>query len=297
MVHTLRAKLQKKQFVVTVEMEPPRGADPWGVYEKMRPLAGLVDAVNIADSPMAKMRMSPIALAYLVQNELNLETIFHLTCRDRNQLGLQSELLGAHALGVKNILTLTGDKPEQGDHPQATGVFDVDAIGLGKIANSLNNGEDMLGNAIEGKTNFFIGGVVNPTSDDLEAELEKLHRKIDAGVGFFQTQPIFDLGQLEKFLRIADQINVPIIYGLMPLKSAKLAKYLNRQVPGVHVPDQLIDRLEIKGREAGQEIAEELFKEMKQSLQGVHIFPMGDIQLVETLLKENYENVGCKEAI
>ncbi|MFT9493756.1 methylenetetrahydrofolate reductase [Anaerosolibacter sp.] len=297
MVHSLRTKLQQKQFVVTVEMEPPRGADPWGVYEKMRPLAGLVDAVNIADSPMAKMRMSPIALAYLVQNELNLETIFHLTCRDRNQLGLQSELLGAHALGVKNILTLTGDKPEQGDHPQATGVFDVDAIGLGKIANSLNNGEDMLGNAIEGKTNFFIGGVVNPTSDDLEAELEKLHRKIDAGVGFFQTQPIFDLGQLEKFLRIADQINVPIIYGLMPLKSAKLAKYLNRQVPGVHVPDQLIDRLEVKGREAGQEIAEELFKEMKQSLQGVHIFPMGDIQLVETLLKENYENVGCKEAI
>lgn len=297
MVHSLRTKLQKKQFVVTVEMEPPRGADPWGVYEKMRPLAGLVDAVNIADSPMAKMRMSPIALAYLVQNELNLETIFHLTCRDRNQLGLQSELLGAHALGVKNILTLTGDKPEQGDHPQATGVFDVDAIGLGKIANSLNNGEDMLGNAIEGKTNFFIGGVINPTSDDLEAELEKLHRKIDAGVGFFQTQPIFDLGQLEKFLRIADQIKVPIIYGLMPLKSAKLAKYLNRQVPGVHVPDQLIDRLEIKGREAGQEIAEELFKEMNQSLQGVHIFPMGDIQLVETLLKENYENVGCKEAI
>jgi 5,10-methylenetetrahydrofolate reductase len=297
MIDLLREKLIHKQFVVTVEMEPPKGADPWGVYEKMRPLAGLVDAVNIADSPMAKMRMSPIALAYLVQNELNLETIFHLTCRDRNQLGLQSELLGAYALGVKNILTLTGDKPEQGDHPQATGVFDVDAIGLGKIAQSLNNGQDMLGNAIEGKTDFFIGGVVNPTSDDLESELEKLHRKIEAGVGFFQTQPIFDIGQLEKFLKIADRINVPIIYGLMPLKSAKLAKYLNRQVPGVHVPDHLIDRLEIKGREAGQEIAQELFKEMKQSLQGVHIFPMGDIQLVESLLKENYEHEGCKEAI
>ncbi|MBB6216931.1 5,10-methylenetetrahydrofolate reductase [Anaerosolibacter carboniphilus] len=297
MTHSLKTKLMKKQFVVTVEMEPPRGADPWGVYEKIKPLSALVDAVNIADSPMAKMRMSPIALAYLVQKELNLETIFHLTCRDRNQLGLQSELLGAHALGVKNILTLTGDKPEQGDHPDATGVFDVDAIGLGRIASNLNNGQDMLGNPIEGKTDFFIGAVVNPTSEDLQAELEKLHRKIDSGVGFFQTQPIFDMVQLEGFLKIADQINVPIIYGLMPLKSAKLAKYLNRQVPGVHVPDRLIDRLETKGREAGQEIAEELFLEMKKSLSGVHIFPMGDIQLVETLLKENYENVGCKKAI
>ncbi|NLT96165.1 MAG: 5,10-methylenetetrahydrofolate reductase [Clostridia bacterium] len=280
----LREKLDRKQFVVTVEVEPPKGASPWGVYEKMRPLTRLVDAVNIADSPMAKMRMSPIALAYLVQKELGLETIFHLTCRDRNILGLQSELLGAYALGVKNILTLTGDKPGQGDHPQATGVYDVDSTGLIKTANFLNKGRDYSGNALDTSTDFFIGAVANPTASDLEREIERIQVKIEAGAGFFQTQPIFDIRQLERFLNKFPNPPVPIIYGLMPLKSLKLAKYLNANVPGVHVPENLLNRLESKGREGGLEIARELLREMRQMVHGVHIFPMGDIDLVRTLL-------------
>ena len=271
----LKEKLLKKQFVVTVEMEPPKGANPWGVYEKIRPLAQWVDAVNIADSPMAKMRMSPIALAYLVQKELGLETIFHLTCRDRNILGLQSELLGAYALGVKNILTLTGDKPSRGDHPQATGVYDIDSSGLILTAKYLNDGRDYTGNALIDATDFFIGAVANPTASDLEAENEKMQAKIEAGVNFFQTQPIFDIKQLERFIKKYPNPPVPIIYGLMPLKSLKLAKYLNANVPGVYVPEGLLSRLEAKGREAGLEIAVELINEMRQMVSGVHIFPMG----------------------
>ncbi|SNS06240.1 5,10-methylenetetrahydrofolate reductase [Anaerovirgula multivorans] len=284
---TLKRRLEENEFVITMEIEPPKSGDVKETYEKIKPLLKLVDAVNITDNPMASMRMSSIILGYLVQRDLNTEAIFHFTCRDRNKLALQSELLGANALGVKNILTLTGDSPEQGDHPDATGVFDMDSIGLAKVAHNLNNGKDSMGNPIEGQTDFFIGAVVNPTAEDIEKELDKLHQKIEAGVGFFQTQPIFDIKKLEKFLKKVDNIQVPIIYGLMPLKSVKLAKFLNRKVPGIHVPDELIDRLEIKGREAGKEIAEELLQEMKKIVPGVHIFPMNDNELIEELLKNN----------
>lgn len=284
---TLKQRLEENQFVITMEMEPPKSGDVKETYEKIRPLLNLVDAVNITDNPMASMRMSSITLGYLIQRDLKTEAIFHFTCRDRNKLALQSELLGANALGVKNILTLTGDSPEQGDHPDATGVFDMDSIGLAKVAHNLNNGKDSMGNPIEGKTDFFIGAVVNPTADDIEKELDKLYQKIEAGVGFFQTQPIFDIKQLEKFLKKVDNIQVPIIYGLMPLKGVKLAKFLNRKVPGIHVPEELIDRLEIKGREAGKEIAEELLQEMRKLVQGVHIFPMNDNELIQELLKKN----------
>ncbi len=286
MTNSLREKLQSRQFVVTVEIDPPKGACPWEVYERMRLLARVVDAVNIADSPMARMRMSPIALAHLVQEELDLEAVFHLTCRDRNLLGLQSELLGAFALGVKNILTLTGDKPQMGDHPEATGVFDVNSAGLARIASSLNRGYDIVGNPLDSSTDFFIGAVANPEAEDLEEELEKINSKIDAGVGFFQTQPVFDLKRLELFLEATHSCHVPFIFGLMPLKSVKLAKYLNDNVPGVNVPQGYIDRLQVKGRQAGLEIAIELMHEMKSMVSGVHIFPMGDVSLVETMLIE-----------
>lgn len=286
-MNDFKSKLENRQFVTTVEIDPPKGASPWGVYEKMKNLKGLVDAVNIADCPMGKMRMSPIALAYLVQNELELETIFHLTCRDRNVIGLQSELLGAYALGVKNILTLTGDKPENGDHPQAKGVFELDSTGLIKLANTLNQGTDMMGNNLNEATDFFIGGVANPTAIDFEKEINKVQLKLDEGVRFFQTQPIFDLKSLENFINKVDHTSAHYIYGLMPLKNVKLAKYLNKNVPGIEVPDKIIDRLQLKGREAGLEIAKELYSEMKNTVSGVHVFPMGDVLLVEELLQEH----------
>lgn len=283
----LRKKLENKKFVVTVEVEPPKGANPWGVYEKIKLLEHLVDAVNIADSPMAKMRMSPIALAHLVQNQLKVEGIFHLTCRDRNILGLQSELLGAYALGVKNILTLTGDKPQRGDHPEATGIYDVDSMGLIKMVKTLNRGFDLMGNSLDEPTKFMVGAVANPTAPDIEKELEKINAKIQGGVDFFQTQPIFDLKQLEEFYKVFPNCTVPIIYGLMPLNSVKLAKYLNKNVPGIQVPDTIIDKLQLKGREGSIEIAQELFREMRKMVPGVHIFPMGDFPLVESILTDD----------
>ncbi len=286
MVRNLKNKLENNEFVVTMEVEAPKSPNPQGVYEKIKPLIHHLDAINITDNPMAKLRINPIVLGHLIQKNLNIETIFHFTCRDRNTLGIQSELLGANALGVNNILTLTGDDPKVGDHPNAIGVFEVDSTGLVKIAHGLNQGLDAMGNPIEEKTDFLIGGVVNPFAKDLEVELEKLYKKIEAGVRFFQTQPVFDINGLENFLEKVEKIPVPIIYGFMPLKSAKLAKYLNKNVPGITVPKDLVDRLEIGGREAGIEIGKELFKEMKKKTRGIHIFSMGDTDFIQALLKE-----------
>ena len=185
----LQQKLKQNEFVITMEVDPPRGADPWPVFSAIHGLAKRLTAVNIADSPTAKLRMSPIALAHLVQNNLHLESIFHLTCRDRNLLGLQAELLGAYALGVRNILTLTGDDPKLGDHPDATGIFDVDSKGLAHIAKQLNQGLDYHGNELSDATDFFVGAVANPVMDDLTKEAQRVQQKIEHGVQFFQTQP------------------------------------------------------------------------------------------------------------
>ncbi len=286
MAKSLKEKLEEKKFVITVEVDPPKGADPWGTYEKIHPLAKVVDAVNIADCPMARMKMSPIALAHLVQNTMGLETIFHLTCRDRNILGLQSELLGAYAMGVKNILAVTGDGPKKGDHPNAKGVFELNSMGLIEVAHKLNAGFDYEGNPLADQTDFFIGAVLNPTAPNMDVEFKRIEKKIDSGAHFFQTQPVFDIKQLEDFMSQASHIKVPIIYGLMPLKSLKLANYLNKNVNGIHVPERLLQRLEEKGRDAGIEIAKELYEAMKEMVHGVHIFPMGDPSMATSFLHE-----------
>ena len=261
----LREQLEQKKFVVTMEVDPPRGADPWPVFLAIHDLADKLTAVNIADSPTAKLRMSPIALAHLVQAQLKLETIFHLTCRDRNLMGLQAELLGAHAMGVRNILTLTGDQPELGDHPDASGVFDVDSKGLAQMAASLNLGQDYYGRELDNGTNFFIGAVANPAMKDIAHEAERVHEKIAHGVQFFQTQPV--------------------IYGIMPLKSVKQAHYMNENVPGVHVPDEMIAILEKEGAEGGMRYIQDLVQKLKPIAAGIHIFPMRQYQLAERIIE------------
>lgn len=248
----LRQQLKEKSFVVTMEVDPPRGADPWPVFTAIHDLADRLTAVNIADSPTAKLRMSPIALAYLVQDRLNLESIFHLTCRDRNLLGLQAELLGAYALGVRNILTLTGDDPKLGDHPDAT--------------------------------DFFVGAVANPVMEDLQKEAARVREKIEHGVQFFQTQPVYTLEQVERFAD-AVQTDVPFIYGIMPVKSVKQAHYLNNNVPGVHVPDEMIAILERDGAAGGMEYLCRLVQQLKPHVAGIHIFPMRQYHLAEQLIE------------
>ena len=280
----LQEKLARKEFVVTMEVDPPRGADPWPVFTAIHDLADQLTAVNIADSPTAKLRMSPIALASLVQDRLRLETIFHLTCRDRNLLGLQAELLGAYALGVRNILTLTGDDPKLGDHPEASGIFDVDSKGLAQMAARLNQGQDYYGRALDNATDFFIGAVANPGTEDVSREAARVQEKIAHGVQFFQTQPVYSLEQVERF-SIAANTDVPFIYGIMPLKSVKQAQYLNAHVPGVHVPGEMMYILEKDGAAGGMEDLCNLVQQLKPHVAGIHIFPMRQYHLAEQLIE------------
>lgn len=281
----LREKIKRNEFVTTIEIEPPKSGSSESEIGRIQKLANLIDGVNIPDNPMANMRMSPIALGSIIQSKLDVEAIFHFACRDRNILSIQSELLGANALGVKNILTLTGDKPEIGDHKDATGVFDTDSIGLTQVVSKLNVGFDFSGNRLEEKTDFFIGGVVNPCSDDLEKEIDKFYKKIESGVNFFQTQPVFDIEKLEKFIKKIEHIDVPILYGLMPLKSVKFARYLNRNVPGIDVPDKLISRIDKGGKQETLNILKETYLNIKGMSKGIHIFPMKDYDLTLELLQ------------
>lgn len=246
----------------------------------------IVDAVNVTDCPLAKLRMSPIALSHIIQEKIGLEAIFHITCRDRNLLGLQAELLGASALGVKNILALTGDPPEMGDYIMATGVFDVDSIGLVKMVNKLNNGYEYGGNELKDKTDFFIGIAVNPTAPDLTKEIKRLEEKVLAGANFIQTQPIYDIGLLEKFLKHTAHINIPKIIGIMPLKSYKMVEYLNKNLPGIFVPPEVKEKMRGKDVEEGVKISRELISKIRKfkEVAGIHIFPLRNMDLICRLL-------------
>ena len=273
---TLREKHQSGTFTITVELDPPKSSSEQKIFDQAARLKGNVDAINIADSPMSKMRMSPISLSYLLQHNKGIETIFHLTCRDRNIIGLQSELLGA-ALGVNNILTLTGDKPDNGDHPFAQAVFEVDSMGLLNIAHTLNQGKDLANNDLEEATNFYIGTTGNPGAEDFEIERQKLAAKIANGANFVQTQPIYDLEQAKRYIDAMSEFNIPIMLGLIPLKSFKMATYLHEKVPGISLTQDILDRVEKGGKEAGTEIAIETLEQIKKIASGVHIMPLNDI--------------------
>ncbi|MGB9779715.1 methylenetetrahydrofolate reductase [Caldanaerobacter sp.] len=276
-------KLKEKKFVITVEISPPKGIEVTKAIEEARKLKGIVDAINITDSPMANMRMSPIALAHILQDHLNIETIFHLTCRDRNLIGLQSELLGAYALGVRNILALTGDSPLLGDTPQAKGVYDVDSIGLLRMIRALNSGVDYNGNKIDSPTSFCAGTTANP--NDLRKEaIEKLYQKVEAGAEFIQTQPVYDKEVLFKFLDKAKEVKVPILVGVLPLKSYKMALKLIEKVPGIEIPKRILEKLEKGGKEEGLRLAVEFIEEIKDRVAGIHVMPMGSVDFVFEIL-------------
>jgi len=280
----LREKLAANKFVVTVELDPPKTLNLDKILREVNStnFKKLVDAVNVTDCPLAKLRMSPIALSHIIQEKVGLEAIFHITCRDRNLLGLQAELLGASALGVKNILALTGDPPEMGDYVRATGVYDVDSIGLIKMINGLNNGYKYEDGELMDRTDFFIGAAVNPTASDLKKEVERFEEKVSAGTRFVQTQPIYDVGLLEKFLKLTAHINIPKIIGIMPLKSYKMVEYLNNNLPGILIPPEIKDRMRGKDIEEGIKISRELIDKINKykEVAGIHIFPLRDMNLV-----------------
>jgi 5,10-methylenetetrahydrofolate reductase len=275
---SLLQKLRQK-FVVSVEIDPPRGINTAKVMEGARMMAQRgVDCINIADSPLARIRMSAIALAYQIHLHFpRVEIILHYTTRDRNLMGLQSDLLGAHALGLRNILCLKGDPPSLGDYPNATAVFDTDAPGLMRIVHRLNQGSDLAGTSIGAATNFAIACGVNPTADDLDAEIEYVKRKLEAGPHFVMTQPVYELDCWKRFVdRLRGLTQIPIMIGILPLQSFRHAEFLHNEVPGIAVPDWIRGRMHEAGNEGqkvGVELARELLRQCTGMAQGVYLMP------------------------
>ena len=278
------AKLARGEFVTTVEIVPPKGVDPAPMFKQVEELqAAGVDAVNVPDGPRAQSRMGALLSGLLIQRELGMEPVVHYACRDRNLLGMLSDLLGAAASGVRNLLIVTGDPPKMGPYPDATAVFDIDSIGLTNLVSRLNHGLDPGGNALGGRTSFVIGVGVNPAAVDPDRELRRFAWKVEAGAEFAMTQPVFDLEQLDRFLRSAEQFRIPIIAGIWPLVSLRNAEFLANEVPGVTVPQPVLDRMRTasaKGKEdalaEGIQIAREMVAAVRSRVKGIQVAaPMG----------------------
>ncbi|MFA5068570.1 MAG: methylenetetrahydrofolate reductase [Candidatus Omnitrophota bacterium] len=281
----LREAIKAKKFIVTSETAPPKGIDVSGMLEDARPLVGKVDAINVTDLQSAVMRMGSLAGCYMLK-QLGIDPVFQLTCRDRNRLALSSDILSASALGIKNILMLTGDHPTRGDHPGAKPVFDLDAVQLLGTARNLCQGRDMSGNKLKGLPDLCLGAVVNPCADPIEPELIKMKKKIASGAQFFQTQAVFDTRRFGLFMDKAAKYNVPIIAGIVLLKSARMALYMNDYVAGIYVPTALVERIDNapdKHKESVN-IACGLIDKLKDMCSGVHIMPIGWERLVPDII-------------
>lgn len=280
----LQQQLAAGQFAVTAEIAPPKGTDVSAALAKARALEH-VAAVNVTDNQGANMRMSPLAMAALLVRE-GVEPIMQLTCRDRNRMALQSDLLGAAALGVENLLLLSGDHARFGDHPAARSVFDLDSVQLMEVVGNLNSGRDMAGKALAGVPRFFPGAAVTPEAEPFELMFQKFEKKVDAGARFFQTQAVFDPASLERFMVAARPFEVPVLVGVLLVKSAAMARFLNENIPGVRVPGHLIERLEgaADPLEEGVAIARELVGRAREMCQGVHLMTLGFEERIPDIL-------------
>jgi homocysteine S-methyltransferase len=276
------------EFVTSVEIVPPRGVDASRMIMDVRKLkdAG-VDAVNVPDGPRAQSRMGALLTSVLIEQQVGIETVTHYACRDRNLLGMLSDLLGASAIGLRNLLIITGDPPKMGPYPDATAVFDIDSIGLTNLVRNLNRGLDPGGNAIGEPTRFAIGVGVNPAAIDLAHEIKRFEWKVDAGAEFAITQPVFDAAQLEKFLGMIAHVRIPVIAGIWPLVSLRNAEFLANEVPGVSVPDEVIARMRRASEQSkehalaeGIAIAREMLGRVRPMVQGVQVSaPFGKVEL------------------
>lgn len=273
---SLCEKIKSGKFILTSEIGPPKGTDIEEVLKDAELIKGRVDAVNVTDLQSSVMRVGSLAICKLLI-ERGIEPVFQMTCRDRNRLALQSDLLSAAVLGVKNVLALTGDHPALGDHPQAKPVFDMDSVQLLEAIKILESGKDMVGKELKGVPQFCAGAVVNPGADPIEPEIIKMEKKVAAGAEFFQTQAIYDIELFKKFLEAAKHLNTTIIAGIVLLKSAGMAKYMNKNVSGVFVPGHLIEEMQKRQDKSATsiEIAARLIKELKPMCQGIHVMPIG----------------------
>jgi methionine synthase I (cobalamin-dependent)/5,10-methylenetetrahydrofolate reductase len=275
----LARKLARGQFVVSVELDPPKGADPAAVIDRaLHCKENEIDAINVADGPRASARMSAEALCLLLESKVGIDTILHYTCRDRNLLGIQSDLLGAYALGLRNILAITGDPPKLGDYPDATAVYDVDSIGLIRIMDHLNHGCDLAGNLIGPALGLHIGCGADPSKPDEDKELRRLELKVKAGAEYIMTQPIYDPRHLERFLAAVKPLRTPVLVGLLPLYSHRNAEFLHNEVPGMRIPDDIRERMRKAGsgdeaKTEGVKIAQEALLVAREQAQGAYIMP------------------------
>jgi methylenetetrahydrofolate reductase (NADPH) len=283
---TFKEKIQAGKFLVTSEIGPPKGIETTQLLEDAELIRSRVDAINVTDLQSSVMRLGSLAVCSLLKQN-GFEPIFQVTCRDRNRLALQSDILSAAALGIENLLILTGDHPVLGDHPDAKPVFDLDSVQLLGVVGKLQQGQDMNGNKLTGVApKYCMGAVVNPGADPLEPQLLKMEKKIDAGAEFFQTQAVYDVRAFENFVQKTKHLKVPVMAGIVLLKSAGMARYMNKNVAGVFVPDELIKEMEeTKDKVAKSvEISSRLIKELKPLCQGIHIMPIGWDKVVPRVL-------------
>ena len=281
----LAQRLQRGEFVVTMEVDPPRGFDISTTLERLRGVSGSLHAINVADSPRAQGRMSALATGSLIQSKLGVETIMHLAIRHRNLVALHSDLLGAHALGVRNMFVVMGDVSVTGDYPDATAVTDVSASGLVELISKFNSGVDNAGRAIDQPTSFVIGAAFNFSAPDLDRELRVLERKVRAGADFLLTQPVYDPEQVEQVWQRLGGFPLPVIIGVLPLRSERHAQFLHHEVPGIIVPEQAFQRISAKGVDPAAEgiaISQELLQAVHPRIAGAYFIPpFGRYQVVE----------------
>jgi len=284
---TLKDQLESGKFAVVAELQPPKGIDLSEIYENAERLRGRVDAVNIPDLQNAIMRIGSLSVCTLLKSK-GVEVIYNLSCSDRNRLALQSDLLSASALGLKNVLILQGDHPSIGDHFEAQPVFDLDALGLLGAIKRLQEGYDLMGNDLKGKPTFFVGTQVNAAVKGhvLDLEVMEMEKKIRLGSNFFFTNSIYDVSLLENFIKQVAHFKVPIIVAITLLKSVGMARYVNKHVEGAFIPDSIIDRLMKASdkQKASVEIAGDLIRGMKPLCQGIQIIPIGWENLIPALL-------------
>ncbi len=266
-----------KKFLVTVELDIPRGLDMSSVMEGARYLHRCgVDAINITDGARARLRMNPVAISVMMQRDVGIEAMTHMTARDQNMIGLQAELLGAHALGIRNVLCITGDPTNIGDYPQATSVFDVDSIGLIRAVKAMNGGMDLMGNALESKTSFLIACAANPKADDMDREVKRLSQKIEAGAEIIFTQPMYEMRTLERFVKQCEEWRIPIMLGILPPRSYRHAEFLHNEIPGMDIPEAVRETLRDAGDKAataGVQLTKAFLREARHLVSGVYLMP------------------------
>ncbi|MFH1774896.1 MAG: methylenetetrahydrofolate reductase [Methanobacteriota archaeon] len=287
----LMRSIESKKFTITGEIDPPKGADRKAVIRQAKLLKGNVVAANVTDNPLGIMLMGGLACCAIMQNEVGLEAIYQLTCRDRNRIALQSDVLGAAALGIRNVLALTGDHPSLGDHPQAKPVFDLDSVQLtAMLRKMVSEKTDLAGNKLNVAPEMHIGVALSPGLSPLEPEIIKFEKKIKAGAEFAQTQVVYDIKVMEKLKDAIEHLDIPVLVGIAPLKSIGMAKFMAKNVPGVVIPEEIMEKLEKSKniKETTIEITAELLRDIKEiGFAGAHIMPVGMDAEVGEIIKRS----------